>query len=396
MKKIMSSQRLDPAMAGKKIIFILLLPLLFLGASCFSQDVNENINQAEISDPELFFATINPAKENILVDLYLYNLKTDSMTSTKTIELEDWPVSGTFSSIGANQGLQYNESTGDIYILTNGYDEFDGSCMNADGSCYARIYKTNLDSGGNQTEKIIEFETAPQNWILNPQDNSLIFSWTDFEVGEQIIKRWDLETNEQTELYKYEFSGGHGPTELVLSPDGRFVSQVQLGDNSLNLLNLDIKTKISEVREIDEGNDLYYGYSLSPDGKKLAYYSGDKNNLMIYNLVNNKKEEIPYTGEVGNYNLFWNGAGDKLMYILDNGIKYYDFTSQIENTIQVINDFGYVFLWSPSDKYAVYQKDSNQVLIYDFETGQNLTPTPYPFDVEMHPSEITDMQWTNL
>ena len=184
--------------------------------------------------------------------------------------------------------VQYNELTGDIYWLTYGSDMMTGECSNKDGTCYSRIYRTNLN--GDAIEKIAEFDIEPTTWILDNVNNTIYTGYQLADTGNQTINKIDLATNEVTILLeeKYQEHGTYG--KFVLSNDKKFIYQgvvesVDSWTNEILRLNtIDTTSGSIQVEEIFQGESIHFDTDISPDNKYLAFYGGPNTDLYYYDL----------------------------------------------------------------------------------------------------------------
>ena len=389
-----------------KKLFLLLIPLLLVGCSLFPTDQtnqNNNINQeAEKKSENLFIAKQNFGENYTInsMDVKIYNPETDEFITEKNIKSPDWITASSYGASYKNMSVQFNEKTGDIYWLTYGSDMMTGGCTNEDGTCFSRIYKTNIDS--TEIEKIAEFDIEPTTWVLDDVNNNIYTGYLLADTGEQTINKIDLATNEVSVLLQQEYQEHGTYGKMVFSNDGKSIYQgvvesVDSWTNEILRLNkIDIDTGNIQVEEIYQGESIHFDTDISPNNFYLTFYEGQNSKLYYHNLVLGQTQNILLNDEVGNYNLAWSGDSKKILYLLDSQMGYYNIESITHNKIMDTDGPGFSFIWAPQDKYLVHQENLNQIKIFNTETNTDIDSKLEFFSEEIHPSEIIGMQWINI
>ena len=340
---------------------------------------------------EIFIAT---NKDGVL-SILIFDPNKNMAVTSKEIPLED--SLSTYSSNGAwgaNNAVQYNPKTQEIFFSTGGQAAYDGSCINKDGTCVSRLYKIGLE----QTKPIIIFESnsMPVNWVVNSFDNSLLLSFLDGKT--QTIKKINTQDGKVVFSKEYLTKPQMGLTDFVLSIDGKFTYQASkesvdgkwfyeiLRLRKINNANGDISEQ-----EIFGGEAVEYETNLSPDNNYFAFYSGARNlsKLYIYEISTQKLTNVPYQGSIGNNNLLWSGDSKKLLYLLKNSLTYYDIpTSKSTLVIGDTQQTTYVYAWAASTNYFAYQSQNGGVKIFDVKNSRVIDT-----QIKTSVSEVNGVSW---
>jgi len=321
---------------------------------------------------EAFIATTEERILNILI----FNPIKNEVVASQKISLDAFLGSASTNSHGANDSVQYNPKTKEIFFSTQGYSDYDGSCTNKDGTCISRLYKISLD----QIKPTILFESnnPPTNWIVNTFDNSLLLSF--LEGKTQSLKKINGQDGKVIFTKDYQIKENTGLTDFVLSKDGKFTYQASKESvdgkwfyEILRLRKIDNSNGDVAEQEIFGGEAVEYETNLSPDNNYLAFYSGTREpaKLYIYEIPTKKLVNVPYQGSIGNNNLLWSGDSKKLLHLLKNSLTYYDVLSA--KSILITGDpqqTGYVYAWAPSVNYFVYQSQDGGIKIFDAQKNQ--------------------------
>lgn len=321
---------------------------------------------------DVFIATTEDSVLNILI----FNPIENKVIASKKISLDAFLGSASTNSHGANDSVQYNPKTKEIFFSTQGYSDYDGSCINKDGTCISRLYKISLD----QTKPTILFESnnPPTNWIVNNFDNSLLLS--SLEGKTQSIKKINGQDGKVIFTKEYQIKDNTGLTDFVLSKDGKYIYQASKESvdgkwfyEILRLRKIDNSNGDIAEQEIFGGEAVEYETNLSPDNNYLAFYLGTQTpaKLYIYEISTKKLVNVPYQGSIGNYNLLWSGDSKKLLHLLKNSLTYYDILST--KSVLITGDpqqTAYVYAWAPSVNYFVYQSQDGGIKIFDAQKNQ--------------------------
>ena len=321
---------------------------------------------------EIFIATTGDGVVNILI----FNPIKNEVIASKKILLDASLSHSSTGAYGSNDSVQYNPKTKEIFFSTQGSSDYDGSCINKDGTCTSRLYKVSLD----QTKPTIIFESnsPPINWAVNSFDNSLLLSF--LEGKTQTLKKISAQNGKVIFAKDYQIKVNTGLTDFVLSKDGKYTYQASKESvdgkwfyEILRLRKVDNLTGDITEQEIFGGEAVEYETNLSPDNNYLAFYSGarEQAKLYIYEIPTKKLINVQYQGSIGNYNLFWSGDSKKLLHLLKNSLTYYDIPSAksalITGDPQQTN---YVYAWAPSTNYFAYQSQDGGIKIFDLQKNQ--------------------------
>lgn len=364
------------------IIITSILIILCIIAKIFLPYTSQNKFIQKINN-ELFIATTE--YENKILNIIIFSPLENKIILSKDIKLDDAVYSPSSES---NDSVQYNPKTKEIFFLTNGRSEMGNLCINKDGSCLSRIYKTRLDQEIKPTI-ILESNILPKSWAINSLDNSLIMSLV--EEKKEIIKKVSGEDSEVLFIREYPIEKRINPFNLVISSDGKHTYQVFEEANSFDWSSRNLKIKKInnksgniEEKKIFEGEYISSTTDISPDNRYIAFYSGNQQSfktgifkLHIYDLLREKIINISYSGQVKNLSLFWSGDSLKLLYQLKNFPPYYYSISKSKSF--PINQFsenpGYIYTWSPSNNNFVYLSQDKKIKIFDMEKNQIIETT---------------------
>lgn len=335
---------------------------------------------------ETFIATT----EGGILSILIFSPEKNKVVISKKIQLDDPLGSASTNSSGVNNSVQYNSKTHEIFFSTTGYSEYDGSCINKDGTCTSRLYKISL--GQTKPTLIFESNTPPSNWIVNSFDNSLLLSFLKNKT--QIIKKINSMDGKVIFSKEHEIDGTLA--EFVFSRDGQYTYQAR--KKSVNgwfneilwLRKIDNSNGEVSEQEIFDGERIEAGTSISPDDNYLAFYSGIQGSekLYIYEIPTKKLTYIPYHGVVANLNLIWSGDSKKLLQLLKESIVYYDI-STLKSTIvsDILPQKNYVYAWAPSTNYFLYKSQIGGIKIFDVQKKQ-IIDTPIK-----EKSEVKGIGW---
>lgn len=322
-----------------------------------------NLNDLSTNNGDkLFFSTYN----NKSINISIYNPETNKVTVSKIIQLDDRLTMSTFNSFGSNDSVQYNSKTQEIFLLTTGSSEYDGSCINKDGTCLSRIYKIGL----NEIKPIIIFEseTTPRNWVINSSDNSIILSILGGSIDGQVqlIKKISGIDGKVVFTKTYPVADDEELTRFVLSKDNNFTYQADikrtdgkvydqvLSLHKINNLNGDIS-----YQSLFTGDDINNDTDISPDNNYLAFYSKgqrESNKLYVYELSTSKIKSFP-VDQPSNINLLWSGDSKKLLFWNQDKLNYYNvLTEKSDSVTNNITKGDQILNWN-SSSYFIYESN---------------------------------------
>lgn len=318
---------------------------------------------------EAFIAT-----ENDTLNITLFNPSTNEILVSKKISIDAQLAPSDTNAYGANASVQYNPKTKEIFFSTQGYAEYDGSCINKDGTCFSRMYKIGL----RQTKpiKLFESDAPPANWIVNNFDNTLLTSTV--KDGIQTLKKISGENGEIIFTVDRPIQKEISAMNFVLSKDGSHIYQVGIlrGNRfhtALILRTIDYANgKITE-EEIFKGEDIESETNISPDNQYLAFYAAKDSmtRLFIYERSTQKFIDIPHKFEIKNLNLKWSGDSRKLLFMPENGTSYYDMsTGDIVPISKNEERTSYAYAWGPSTNHIVYLSRNAEINIKNIQTGR--------------------------
>jgi hypothetical protein len=330
-----------------------------------------NLNDSFTNNGDkLFISTYN----NNSINISIYNPETNKVTMSKIIQLDDSLTSrSTFNSFGSNDSVQYNSKTQEIFLLTTGASEYDGSCINKDRTCLSRIYKIGLNEI--KPTVIFESETTPLNWVINSSDNSIILSIFGGSIGEQtqLIKKISEVDGNVIFTKTYPIANGEELTRFVLSKDNNFVYQADIKSTDQKVYNQVLSLhKINNLngdisyQTVFTGDEINEDTDISPDNNYLAFYSKgqrESNKLYVYELSTSKIKSFPID-QPSNMNLFWSSDSKKLLFWNQDKLNYYDvLTEKSDLVTNNITKENQILSWN-SSSYFTYQSNK-KINIFD-------------------------------
>jgi len=397
--KIKNMQQNKKIFNNKKILIttVIVFVVIILGLASYfiysKIQKTEVINNPSLEFKNLFIAT----SEGNVLDIAIFDPVKNEVILSKKFPFDDHLSMFTKSAgWGANNAIQYDPKTQEIFYSTQGRSEYDGSCINKDGTCKSRIYKIGLNQ--EKPNVIFESDILPTNWIVDSSDNSLLLSF--FESDKQTLKKIRRENGKEIFTKEYQIKEHTNLADFVLSNDGKFTYQASKESAEgkwfheiLRLRKIDNANGNVSEQEIFGGEAIEYETDLSPDNDYLAFYSGisESAKLYIYQISSKKLINVPYQGSIGNYNLLWSGDNKKLLYLLQNPdltnnnviTTYYDLTTSrsipASGDIQKVR---YVYSWAPSNNYVVYKSVDGTAKIFDITKNQAIN-TLLDADLEM-------------
>jgi len=259
--------------------------------------------------------------------------------------------------------IQFDYKTKDMFIYTGGESPYDGTCINEDGTCAYRIYKTSLVYDTAKLKKVYETDESLRDWLINSEEGYLVLFFYDNNKKETEIKKINFDTGEEMESIvvgesDWIFTSLHDP----FASDSRYVyyfsdsSDKNGKNNILKLTMVDLDTLEREEIEVYRGDDsLHSKGSLSPDKKKIGLHLLNEDGIVVFAYDIEKKElkRIPHTTPVVNMTLKWSGDSSRLVYILTESLEFYDFNKD-EKVFIAKEESAYIFEWFPSDRYLLF------------------------------------------
>lgn len=319
---------------------------------------NGNTHTTSASD-KLFVATKSSGNK---LDIYQYDTVSNQAVQTKTI-LASSPdlITSSSGGWGANQAVQYDNNTGDIYYITKGSSDYDGRCINDDKTCLNRLYKINSNS--DSIIKLWESSDVPTNWIVSPSNNVVLLSMYHAN-NEQILYRVDMSTGKTEKVVDIQHSKNTSLARFQLSSDQKYIYQMskispdgKALNETLALNKIQIESGKLETVKVFLGNSIEYNTSLSPDENRIAFFTDVPNKgdrlLYVHDFTTMENTLIPVEGKVKNLNLLWSGDSDKLWNILSDTVGYYSFIDKQYTVILPKVSVNYSFIWSPSARYIL-------------------------------------------
>lgn len=324
---------------------------------------------------EAFIVELDYGKKQLTTTTYSAEAK--KILSTKQIPLDDYLASSSTNVLGANDAVQYNPTTKDIFFLTNGSADMGGICVNKDGSCVSRLYRIGNDESFPKV--IFESEKISLNWVVNSFDDSILLSHS--EASGSYLTKISAETGKVIFARNLEVGDHEGLGNFVVSADGKYTYQASTdrGDGAssahLRLRIIDNTNGNLTNKEIFTGSVLAET-NISPDNRYFAFYVEGASiftpKLNVFDLKNTKLAEIPYEGEVVNRGLRWSGDSSKLIQILRQGLVSYDLTTKTTAKLPVDSTKApYVFAWGPSKDLILYMSTDKLIKMFDVNSGSS-------------------------
>ena len=317
------------------ILFIVDLGLLFWVLK------NKYLQKNETDQNNLFISYTTSSNELVVKTFNLIS----GQSFEKKIVLEDMMDDASkWTNITVDYAVQFNPITKDIFILTEGMGSHlddSGQCLNADKTCYDRIYKANLEN--DEVKKIYERDDI-SNYILDTKNNQIIINYYEPTT----IKAIDIDTGKVN--FSKEYDGS------ILSIDKNNFLYLNSGkDTKLSLQKINLKDG-SLVKEYNEilGLDYFSGYpEISPDGRYLVDYVfyTIKETVLNYYIYDLKTEKLFYSSKEGLYGK-WSDDGKKIL-VSDKDFSFFDLKTKKISKIDTTISGMYTLEISPDFKYAV-------------------------------------------
>lgn len=305
----------------------------------------------------------------------LYNRIEKKITHEKIINLNglELGTSG-FKGWGNNDSVQYNTATNQILLFVNNVSLYDGSFL-TDAPYSEAIWITSF--GKDIPEVFFIPEGHILSWITHP-DKPMVY------VAHQIPATSDEEILEINLLNKgvrrianIGSIAQSNHLELVISKDGNSIFQaVRLHDRSKVLLKqINLANGTITVIDLEDRSDSFDTDNLSPDEKAFVFFGGwlGESGLRIRYLKEQKTEILPLPEdlEVANFNLWWSGDNNKLMFLLkaDSSSVPFIYSISDKNGGKINTLIGqFPLIWSPVINYIFFEEGSLQWNIFDLKT----------------------------
>jgi Tol biopolymer transport system component len=335
------------------------------------------------SSTQLFLSTITNGKT---IKVFFYDLTNHTLHSERTIPVSDGELGlSSYEAEGANDVIQYNPSTHEILYATSKGEDMLGGCSDKK-KCSYQIFKVAADA----TTSTIFFTTStveePAHWLINTSDNTLILSFE--KPGQQVIKILSLATGNIILEKELPLPDAENTHQLSLSRDGKKLFQtynefLTTGPRQIqNLYLREITLATGEYQDhqvISDALVLSFETTVSPEGKQLAFYTGEFSapHLTIYNTQTKKLYTIPFQGAVSNVHLNWTDNGTELLYRLKDHTTLFNFSTRkpvalptnIEkaNVVWTVDQTGYYILYEyPRDHLTIYDKTTERSFEFPF------------------------------
>lgn len=365
-KSRMNLRRRLKTLGGILVITMIVIVLVIIGYFAWPKSQNEIRN-------ELLIATV----DNYNLHIVFFDPIKNQILNSRKIFLDSYLSDSSTNSHGSNDSVQFNPRTKEVFFFTKGYSDYDGSCINKDGTCTTRLYKFSLHENEIPT-LIFESDNPPRNWIVNSFDDSLLLSF--MENKTQTLKKIRAQDGKTIFEKTYQIKEHVSLANFVLSKDGKHIYQASKESvdgkwfyEILRLHTIDNSNGETTEQEIFSGEAIECETDLSPDDNNFAFYSGMRNGtkLYIYEIPTNKLTSVPYQGSISNLNLLWSGDSKKLLYLLKNSLTYYDISTSTSSLVfNRPQQTRYVYAWSPSINYFVYEPQDGSIKVFDLQKNQ--------------------------
>lgn len=329
------------------------------------------------SPSKLLIHTTNSTENTI----YLYDVGNQVLLASSTSLATGNVFNG---GLGYGSSYEYNDHTGDIFYITQGASDYDGACMNSDGTCSDRLYKFNIYNG--KEIKLSDLTRWPSQWAFNKVDGYIYLSYitpNEDKTWQQSIVKVDTISGKGEEIFNRTLAQGIGLKELKISRDGQYLYQAYESQTNRNgafftgagLAKVNIKDKSLEQKDIFSSSNssdyLFLDTNISPNEQYFAYWLNF--NLEIYDFQTGKTVTIPResgpTPPVAG--AIWSSDSKKLFYGFGgfSGIRYFDVDlSEIVSlkNVPIINSYPLQVLTS-SDKFMIYDGGNEEYYLHLYD-----------------------------
>ncbi|KKQ83925.1 MAG: hypothetical protein UT08_C0027G0002 [Candidatus Woesebacteria bacterium GW2011_GWB1_38_8] len=358
------------------VLLILLLLVVFLLSKLPKKETNQ-ASQTEnpvITQENLF--VVKSGNSDKKHKAYLFNTKSNTLQE-KEIDLSQtgWDISllnDRYHTYHGTEAVHYNPNTGDIVVIvgvtSGGIGGWKSQYSLPEPSYKYAIYKTSF-SEDEPLSLVTEYnEEKPfLKFIeLSVKTNSLyVFFYSgngaNIKFDHISVVHLDSGLVEKKTLSNMPDFGMGNVSDINLSQDEDEIYQFGVDGYNLSLLIFDLNENYLTQKDIYSGdNNSRYEFDingLSFDGKQATYYvlqnpkqphgyvinTPAEKKLLISDIEKGSVVEIPLDGEVGNYNLYINSVGNKILYGLKNGWYSYDSHERKSENVP----FDRPILWSP-------------------------------------------------
>ncbi|MCL6663495.1 S-layer homology domain-containing protein [Paenibacillus amylolyticus] len=196
----------------------------------------------------------------------------------------------------------------------------------------------------------------------------------------------------KTGAYEEVANSAYYKNKGTISSDGRYLAWLESGTANVTTMdNVNVQLMDLSTNEITKVNSTNYGgvtLAFSPNGKRLAYSSGDM--LYVYDI--DTKTEVALTSSIDGYNFTATGTSiaysDYVIFSPDSSVVYYTLNNSSEQgavykwdgttTTKVVSELNtgsttsqpLVLAVSPDEKYLVYsESDNGTIHVLNQETG---------------------------
>jgi len=290
----------------------------------------------------------------------------------QTVVLEDAISDATGTRApGVNNSVQFKNSNDEIYIATGGKLSYNSRCLNRDGTCKWRIRK--VARGTKIANLLYESEEEPVDWLLDQNSNTIMIFYLTIDKGKYV----QIDSNDGRILKNIEFQRRTGASfaKMFFSLDGRYLFHVEeLSEGHVKNQKLLMQVfepandKVSEIN-IFQGGNINADTNISADGENFAFFEGmtSPQKINIYNLARKTSAVVPNELQIQSESLFWSGDGKKLLYLTNEGPKFYDVEKNSINDIPGIESkIHYVICWGKANDYILYINEKGGISLYNF------------------------------
>lgn len=298
----------------------------------------------------------------------------------------------------ANSSVQYDAMANAIYYQTDGSSDYDGSCINLDGTCNNKIFK--YDVATQTTSTVFVSEYRYPNWILSPKNNAIYLSRTEaagaLSDPTHTIEVIDLATGSTKVIYQNSYEYGTQVASLFMTEQEDVLYQAVAfryppnPKNGIRIQALNVETNAMEQITITNLESSSTDTYLSSDGRYFAFWQGPwlNDNLYVYDLQENTTTQVEFPGKIDNYNLLWSTDNKTLYYSVNGSIYAYSITNK-QSKLIIPGDSKRYLSYAVNEEVLLY--GPLPLLAYNLETGTSI-PTPFPSKVD-NDGNIVSISW---
>lgn len=354
-------------MSYKKILPLILLLAVLIGVALALDGRQSKSSSNQAVEGRLFVATVEGGE----IVAAIFDPASGTRVDEKRIAVPGQLVASSFSSSGANDAVQVDPQSLTVYFITQGTNDYDGSCANADGTCFDRLYAVSRDES--EPRKLVDLDSRVEQWILVP-DRQEILIGSYVEAGYQ-LSRIDLGAPGASAAVVYQNDSIIVPAPLVSihhADTVELIARTRSADEAWewSIYSVEASSGVTrrETAMLEQGR---FVSGISPDGQWLALSKADQ--VTFRRGLRGSDTSPAFPARIVNTGVHWSADASRAAVVLDSGIAVYDLTRRAVMATGIGGSTTSRILgWTPADRYLAFEKQDGTMALWDFSSQREV------------------------